>query len=78
MSNVRMAIIGLGRIGLPHAETVAHRTRGARLVAVSLTATRSIREGSPVAVELGRPGPMAKKSLLSSSDEGRQRRDRKV
>jgi hypothetical protein len=78
MSNVRMVIIGVGRIGLAHAETVAHRTRGARLVAVSVAATRSIRDGLPVAVELSRPETMAKKSVLSSSDEGRQRKNRKV
>jgi threonine dehydrogenase-like Zn-dependent dehydrogenase len=32
-----MAIIGVGRIGLTHAETVARRTHGARLVAVADT-----------------------------------------
>jgi predicted dehydrogenase len=47
-------------------------------VAVSLAATRSIRDGTPVDVELGRPETMAKKGAISSSDEGRQRRDRKV
>ena len=35
MSDVRIAIIGVGRIGLTHAETLARRTRGARLVAVT-------------------------------------------
>ncbi|MBZ5587760.1 MAG: Gfo/Idh/MocA family oxidoreductase [Acidobacteriia bacterium] len=78
MSDVRIGIIGVGRIRLPHAETVAHRTHGARLVAVSLAATQSIRDGRPVNVELGPPETTAKKSALSSSDEGRQRRDRKV
>ncbi len=47
-------------------------------VAVRLAATRSIRDGRPVDVELGRPEPMAKKGVLSSSDESRQRRNRKV
>ena len=75
---MRIGIIGVGRIGLTHAETVAHRTHGARLVAVSLAATRSIREDRPVDVELGRPETIAKKSVLSSSDEGLQRSDRKV
>jgi predicted dehydrogenase len=35
MTDVRMAVIGAGRIGLTHAETLAHRTHGARLVAVT-------------------------------------------
>ena len=47
-------------------------------VAVSLAATRSIRERAPVDVEVARPETMAKKSGLPSSDGGRQRRDRKV
>jgi predicted dehydrogenase len=47
-------------------------------VAVSLAATRSIRDGRPVEVELGRPETMARKSWLPSSDRGRQRRDKKV
>jgi predicted dehydrogenase len=51
---------------------------GRATVAVGLAATRSIRDGRPVNVELGRPETMAKKRVLSSSDEGRQRRDRKV
>jgi predicted dehydrogenase len=47
-------------------------------VAVSLAATRSIRDGRPVDVELGRPEPMRKKSGLPSPDGGRQRRGKKV
>jgi predicted dehydrogenase len=35
MSEVRVAVVGVGRIGLTHAETLARRTRGARLVAVT-------------------------------------------
>ena len=35
MSEVRVAVVGVGRIGLTHAETLAHRTHGARLVAVT-------------------------------------------
>jgi len=31
---LRMAVIGVGRMGLTHAENLAHRVRGARLVAV--------------------------------------------
>ena len=48
-------------------------------VAVSLAATRSIRDGRPVDVELGCPETTAReKSGLSSSDEERHRRDSKV
>jgi len=47
-------------------------------VAVSLAATRSIRDGRPVDVEVGRPETMAEKSRLPSSRGGRQRRDKKV
>lgn len=106
-------------MGPTHAETLAHRTRGTRLVvvttwsaeragqigdscgeaaiyasvdqlpeterldaratvAVSLAATRSIRDGRPVDVDFGRPERMAKKGVPSSSQEGRQRRNRKV
>lgn len=55
-------------------------TEDARVtVAVSLAATRSIREGRPVDVEVGRPETMARrKSGLPCSDGGRQRRDKKV
>jgi threonine dehydrogenase-like Zn-dependent dehydrogenase len=35
MNEVRVAVVGVGRIGLTHAETLAHRTQGARLVAVT-------------------------------------------
>lgn len=35
MSEVRIAVVGVGRIGLTHAESLAHRVRGARLVAVT-------------------------------------------
>jgi len=47
-------------------------------VAVSLAATRSIRDGRPIEIELGRSATMARKSRLPSSDRGRQRRDKKV
>jgi predicted dehydrogenase len=51
---------------------------GRATVAVSVAATRSIRERAPVDVDLGRPKTMAKKGVLSSSEEERQRRNRKV
>jgi predicted dehydrogenase len=35
MSTVKFAVIGVGCIGMTHAETLARRTRGARLVAVT-------------------------------------------
>ena len=35
MDEVRVAVVGVGRIGLTHAENLAHRVRGARLVAVT-------------------------------------------
>jgi len=35
MSDLRMAVVGVGRMGLTHAENVVHRIRGARLVAVT-------------------------------------------
>ncbi len=35
MTEIRMAVVGVGRIGLTHAENVAHRVPGARLVAVT-------------------------------------------
>ena len=35
MDEIRIAVIGAGRIGLTHAENVAHRVQGARLVAVT-------------------------------------------
>jgi predicted dehydrogenase len=34
-NELRMAIVGVGRIGLTHAENLAHHARGARLVAVT-------------------------------------------
>jgi len=35
MDEIRLAVIGVGRIGLTHAESLAHRVPGARLVAVT-------------------------------------------
>ena len=35
MSDLRMAVVGVGRMGLTHAENLVHRTRGAQLVAVT-------------------------------------------
>ncbi len=35
MAEIRLAVIGVGRMGLTHAENLAHRVRGARLVAVT-------------------------------------------
>jgi len=35
MSETRIAVVGAGRIGLVHAENLAHRVRGARLAAVT-------------------------------------------
>ena len=35
MSEIRIAVVGLGRIGLTHAENLARRVRGARLTAVT-------------------------------------------
>ena len=35
MAEIRIAVIGVGRMGLTHADNLAHRVRGARLVAVT-------------------------------------------
>ena len=35
MSELRIAVVGVGRMGQTHAENLVHRTRGARLVAVT-------------------------------------------
>jgi len=35
MSELRVAVVGVGRMGLTHAENIVHRTRGAQLVAVT-------------------------------------------
>jgi predicted dehydrogenase len=35
MNELRMAVVGVGRMGLTHADNLAHRTRGAQLVAVT-------------------------------------------
>ncbi len=45
MSEVRVAVVGVGRIGLTHAETLAHRTHGARLVAVTTSSAERAAEG---------------------------------
>jgi hypothetical protein len=58
--------------------TEAERLGAGATVAVSLAATRSMRDGRPVNVELGGPETMAKKGRLPSSEGGRQRRDIKV
>lgn len=55
MSQVRIAVIGAGRMGLTHAENLARRTRGARLVAVTTSNEKRAGEarwrcGGPVAV----------------------------
>ncbi len=35
MAEIRIAVLGVGRMGLTHAENLAHRVRGARLAAVT-------------------------------------------
>ena len=35
MAEIRIAVIGVGRVGLTHAENLAHRVRGAQMVAVT-------------------------------------------
>ena len=35
MDTMRIAVVGVGRIGLTHAENLARRVRGAELVAVT-------------------------------------------
>ena len=39
MSELRMAVVGVGRMGLTHAENLVHRIRGAQLVAVTTSST---------------------------------------
>ena len=39
MSNLRMAVVGAGRMGLTHAENIVQRIRGAQLVAVTTSST---------------------------------------
>jgi predicted dehydrogenase len=54
VSEIRIAVIGVGRMGLTHAENLAHRVRGARLVAVTTSkaerAAEVRRSGGDVAV----------------------------
>jgi hypothetical protein len=61
-----------------HTDPPVSTEDGRATVAVSLAATRSIRDGRPVDVEVGRPETMAKKGRLPSSAGGRQTRDKKV
>jgi scyllo-inositol 2-dehydrogenase (NAD+) len=44
MGEVRIAVVGVGRIGMTHAETLARRTRGAKLVAVTTSSARRAAE----------------------------------
>ena len=44
MGELRVAVVGAGRIGLTHSETLARRTRGARLVAVTTTSAERAEE----------------------------------
>jgi predicted dehydrogenase len=44
MDEVRVAVVGAGRIGMTHAETLARRTRGARLVAVTTSSAERAAE----------------------------------
>jgi myo-inositol 2-dehydrogenase/D-chiro-inositol 1-dehydrogenase len=39
MNEIRVAVIGVGRMGLTHAENLAHRVQGVRLVAVTTSKT---------------------------------------
>ena len=89
MTEVRTAIIGVGRIGLTHAEALAHRTHGAGLVAVttssaedgratvavSLAATRSIRDCAPVEVRLHMSPETGPRGKPLSPKEGHLRRN---
>ena len=48
MNEIRIAVVGVGRIGLTHAESLAHRVPGARLVAVTTSQSeRAARAGRP-------------------------------
>ncbi|HSJ55364.1 MAG TPA: Gfo/Idh/MocA family oxidoreductase [Anaerolineae bacterium] len=51
---IRMAVVGVGRMGLTHAENLARRVRGARLVAVT---TSDPRRAAEVRRAAGEPGP---------------------
>jgi scyllo-inositol 2-dehydrogenase (NAD+) len=42
MTELRMAVVGAGRMGLTHAENLVHRTRGARLVAVTTSSAERV------------------------------------
>jgi predicted dehydrogenase len=44
MDEVRVAVVGVGRIGMTHAETLARRTRAARLVAVTTSSAERAAE----------------------------------
>jgi scyllo-inositol 2-dehydrogenase (NAD+) len=44
MDELRCAVVGVGRMGLTHAENLAHRVRGARLVAVTTSSAERAAE----------------------------------
>jgi predicted dehydrogenase len=44
MDELRVAVVGVGRMGLTHAENLAHRVRGARLVAVTTSSAERAAE----------------------------------
>jgi predicted dehydrogenase len=54
MAEIRIAVVGVGRMGLTHAENLAHRVHGASLVAVTTSDEQRAREAQrrcgPVAV----------------------------
>lgn len=67
MDQVRIAVVGAGRIGLTHAEALAHRVRGARLVAATTARAdraAAIRERcGPVAIYLDLEALLAAEKL---------------
>jgi len=44
MDELRMAVVGVGRMGMTHAENLAHRIRGARLIAVTTSSAERAAE----------------------------------
>ena len=44
MTELRIAVVGVGRMGLTHAENLAHRVRGARLTAVTTSSAERAEE----------------------------------
>ncbi len=72
MNDLRMAVVGVGRMGLTHAENLVHRIRGAQLVAVT---TSSAERAEEVRRRCGAVSGLRRSRSIARGRDARRRGD---